>query len=240
MARVAVDDHGSAQTVDRALAQLDAIGPVDVADIGDGGRIGPAERHRRLAGEAADGHRARGAPRRPRPPRRASRRGRAGRSGPRAWSRVLQRAGSTAGCAPTIRLQMARRPVDPQQSFPELEEQVLARWRERDVFHESVRRREGAEPWVFWEGPPTANGRPGVHHVLARVFKDIYPRYKTMRGYQVERKGGWDTPRPAGRDRRPAAARASRTSRRSRHSGSPSSTSAAARRSSSTSRTGTR
>jgi isoleucyl-tRNA synthetase len=88
---------------------------------------------------------------------------------------------------------MARRPVDPQQSFPELEEQVLARWRERDVFHESVRRREGAEPWVFWEGPPTANGRPGVHHVLARVFKDIYPRYKTMRGYQVERKGGWDT-----------------------------------------------
>ncbi|HSS58143.1 MAG TPA: class I tRNA ligase family protein, partial [Solirubrobacteraceae bacterium] len=88
---------------------------------------------------------------------------------------------------------MARRPVDPQQSFPELEEQVLARWRERDIFHESVRRRDGAEPWVFWEGPPTANGRPGVHHVLARVFKDIYPRYKTMRGYQVERKGGWDT-----------------------------------------------
>jgi isoleucyl-tRNA synthetase len=55
-----------------------------------------------------------------------------------------------------------------------------------------VRRRQGAEPWVFWEGPPTANGRPGAHHVLARVFKDIYPRYKTMRGYQVERKGGWD------------------------------------------------
>src|SRR4051794_6674750 len=87
---------------------------------------------------------------------------------------------------------MPRRPVDPQQSFPALEEQVLARWREHDVFHESVRRRAGAEPWVFWEGPPTANGRPGSHHVLARVFKDIYPRYKTMRGYQVERKGGWD------------------------------------------------
>ena len=101
---------------------------------------------------------------------------------------------------------MARRTVDPQQSFPELEEEVLARWRERDVFHESIRRREGAEPWVFWEGPPTANGRPGVHHVLARVFKDIYPRYKTMRGYHVERKGGWDMPRAAGRDRRPAAA----------------------------------
>ncbi len=84
------------------------------------------------------------------------------------------------------------RPVDPQQSFPALEEQVLARWRERDVFAESLRRRADAEPWVFWEGPPTANGRPGSHHVLARVFKDIYPRYKTMRGYYVERKGGWD------------------------------------------------
>jgi isoleucyl-tRNA synthetase len=87
---------------------------------------------------------------------------------------------------------MPRRRVDPQQSFPALEEQVLDRWRERDVFAESIRRREGAEPWVFWEGPPTANGRPGSHHVLARVFKDIYPRYKTMRGYYVERKGGWD------------------------------------------------
>jgi isoleucyl-tRNA synthetase len=87
---------------------------------------------------------------------------------------------------------MARRPVDPQQSFPDLEQEVLGRWRERDVFRESLRRRAGAEPWVFWEGPPTANGRPGSHHVLARVFKDIYPRYKTMRGYYVERKGGWD------------------------------------------------
>ncbi|HEV2856770.1 MAG TPA: isoleucine--tRNA ligase [Solirubrobacterales bacterium] len=87
---------------------------------------------------------------------------------------------------------MARRPVDLQQSFPELEEQVLARWRERDVFGESLRRREGAEPWVFWEGPPTANGPPGVHHVLSRAFKDIFPRFRTMRGYFVERRGGWD------------------------------------------------
>jgi isoleucyl-tRNA synthetase len=87
---------------------------------------------------------------------------------------------------------MAPRPVDPGQSFPQLEEQVLERWRERDVFKESLRRREGAPQWVFYEGPPTANGRPGSHHVLARVFKDIYPRYKTMRGYHVERKGGWD------------------------------------------------
>src|SRR5581483_7133838 len=85
------------------------------------------------------------------------------------------------------------RPVDPRASFPQLEEQILERWRERDVFRESVRRRAGAPPWVFYEGPPTANGRPGSHHVLARVFKDIYPRFKTMRGHLVERKGGWDT-----------------------------------------------
>ncbi|MEA2351800.1 MAG: isoleucyl-tRNA synthetase, partial [Thermoleophilaceae bacterium] len=84
------------------------------------------------------------------------------------------------------------RPVDPAQSFPALEEQVLERWRERDVFHESIRRREGAPPFVFYEGPPTANGRPGSHHVLARVFKDVFPRYKTMRGHRVDRKAGWD------------------------------------------------
>ena len=85
------------------------------------------------------------------------------------------------------------RPVDPQQDFPSLEEAVLARWRERDVFHESQRRRAGAPRYVFYEGPPTANGRPGSHHVLSRVFKDIFPRYQTMQGKLVERRGGWDT-----------------------------------------------
>jgi isoleucyl-tRNA synthetase len=84
------------------------------------------------------------------------------------------------------------KPVDPKQSFPELEERVLARWRERDVFRRSLANREGAEVWSFYEGPPTANGRPGSHHVLSRVFKDIYPRYRTMRGYRVPRKAGWD------------------------------------------------
>ncbi len=84
------------------------------------------------------------------------------------------------------------RPVDPRASFPELELEVLERWRERDVFAESLRRREGSPQWVFYEGPPTANGPPGTHHVLARVFKDIFPRYRTMRGYYVPRKGGWD------------------------------------------------
>ena len=87
---------------------------------------------------------------------------------------------------------LPHRAVDPRQELPALELEVLERWRERDVFAESLRRREGAEQWVFYEGPPTANGPPGSHHVLSRVFKDIYPRFQTMRGYRVERKGGWD------------------------------------------------
>ena len=84
------------------------------------------------------------------------------------------------------------RPLPKTPDFPALEQQVLERWRERDIFRESVRRRQGAEEFVFYEGPPTANGRPGSHHVLARVFKDIFPRYQTMLGKYVERKGGWD------------------------------------------------
>jgi isoleucyl-tRNA synthetase len=84
------------------------------------------------------------------------------------------------------------RPVDTKQSFPELEERALARWRERDVFQRSLDQRDGAELWNFYEGPPTANGRPGSHHVLARVFKDVYPRYRSMCGYRVPRKAGWD------------------------------------------------
>ncbi len=87
---------------------------------------------------------------------------------------------------------LPRRDVDPRRDLPDLEQEVLGRWRERDVFQASLRAREGARPWVFYEGPPTANGPPGSHHVLSRVFKDIYPRFQTMRGYRVERKGGWD------------------------------------------------
>ncbi len=83
-------------------------------------------------------------------------------------------------------------PVDPKQDFPLLEERMLERWSERDVFARSLAAREDAEVWSFYEGPPTANGRPGSHHVLSRVFKDIYPRYRTMRGYRVPRKAGWD------------------------------------------------
>jgi isoleucyl-tRNA synthetase len=84
------------------------------------------------------------------------------------------------------------RPVDPKADFPHMEEGVLARWRERDVFAESLRRRRDARPWTFYEGPPFPNAAPGVHHVLARVFKDIFSRHRTMTGHYVERKGGWD------------------------------------------------
>jgi isoleucyl-tRNA synthetase len=84
------------------------------------------------------------------------------------------------------------RPVDTGQSFPALEERILGWWKERSIFEKSLELRAGNPEWVFFEGPPTANGKPGVHHVLARVFKDIYPRFRTMRGYYVGRKAGWD------------------------------------------------
>jgi isoleucyl-tRNA synthetase len=67
----------------------------------------------------------------------------------------------------------AYRPVDPKQSFPQLEERILARWRQRDLFHRSLAQRQDASGWRFYEGPPTANAEPGSHHVLSRVFKDI-------------------------------------------------------------------
>ncbi|MDA1191959.1 MAG: class I tRNA ligase family protein, partial [Candidatus Poribacteria bacterium] len=78
-------------------------------------------------------------------------------------------------------------------NFPELEERVLDYWRTSDAFRQSIERRKDAKPFVFLEGPPTANGRPGVHHVISRVMKDIVCRYKTMTGHRVDRKGGWDT-----------------------------------------------
>ena len=78
-------------------------------------------------------------------------------------------------------------------SLPELEEKVLHFWRTNRIFEKSLAKTEHGREFVFYEGPPTANGRPGIHHVLARAFKDVIPRYKTMRGYHVPRKGGWDT-----------------------------------------------
>ena len=78
-------------------------------------------------------------------------------------------------------------------NLPKLSDQMLDYWRAHDVFEKSVSSREGQKPYVFFEGPPSANGLPGVHHVLARAIKDIFPRYKTMKGFQVKRKAGWDT-----------------------------------------------
>ena len=77
--------------------------------------------------------------------------------------------------------------------LPKVAEEILNYWEENNIFEKSVTTREGAEPYVFFEGPPSANGLPGVHHVLARAIKDIFPRYKAMKGYQVKRKAGWDT-----------------------------------------------
>ncbi len=84
-------------------------------------------------------------------------------------------------------------PVPTDADFTAIEAEELARWSEHRVFERSVELRAGSEPWVFYEGPPTANGRPGLHHVWARVYKDLFCRYRTMRGYSVPRKAGWDT-----------------------------------------------
>src|SRR5205807_9035632 len=83
--------------------------------------------------------------------------------------------------------------VSTRAGFPELELEVLRFWKERDIFHKSLKQRAGGPPFIFYEGPPTANNPPGIHHVLSRVLKDLFPRYKTMRGYYVERKAGWGT-----------------------------------------------
>ncbi len=84
------------------------------------------------------------------------------------------------------------RPVPPQVDLPTLESEVLDFWHEQQIFEKSVARNQGAGTWTFYEGPPTANGRPGTHHIESRTFKDVFPRFKTMQGYQVNRKGGWD------------------------------------------------
>ncbi|MBI4302609.1 MAG: isoleucine--tRNA ligase [Chloroflexi bacterium] len=85
------------------------------------------------------------------------------------------------------------KPVTSKVNFPELEADILTFWKERRIFQRSVEERRGADLFTIYEGPPTANASPGVHHVLARIFKDVIPRYKTMKGYNVPRKGGWDT-----------------------------------------------
>lgn len=83
--------------------------------------------------------------------------------------------------------------VSPKVDIPKVEREQLDFWRAKRIFQRSMEERQGAPRYVTYEGPPTVNGTPGVHHVLARAFKDIFPRYKTMRGYYALRKGGWDT-----------------------------------------------
>ncbi|MFZ9980636.1 MAG: isoleucine--tRNA ligase [Cyclobacteriaceae bacterium] len=78
-------------------------------------------------------------------------------------------------------------------NFPDLASEILDFWKDRKIFEKSVERREGKPTFTFYEGPPSANGTPGIHHVMARTVKDIFCRYKTLRGFQVARKGGWDT-----------------------------------------------
>jgi isoleucyl-tRNA synthetase len=85
------------------------------------------------------------------------------------------------------------KPVSPKLNVSLMEEDVLRFWKSHRIFEKSGAQREGGPEWVFYEGPPTANGLPGVHHGLARAFKDIFPRYRVMRGYHVVRRGGWDT-----------------------------------------------
>ncbi len=92
-------------------------------------------------------------------------------------------------------------PVPGSVSFPKLEEQVGKMWREGDIYHKSLAQREGAEPFVFYEGPPTANGMPHPGHCLTRAIKDLFPRYKTMRGYPLRTQSGLGHARPAGRGR---------------------------------------
>jgi len=78
-------------------------------------------------------------------------------------------------------------------NLPSIEKEILAKWEAENAFQQSVDLREGATPFVFYEGPPSANGMPGIHHVISRTLKDLVCRYKTMQGFQVKRKGGWDT-----------------------------------------------
>ena len=78
-------------------------------------------------------------------------------------------------------------------NLPKVAEEILDYWSVHDIFEKSISTREGKDSYVFYEGPPSANGMPGIHHVMARTIKDIFPRYKTMKGFQVKRKAGWDT-----------------------------------------------
>ena len=77
--------------------------------------------------------------------------------------------------------------------MPSIEQEVMAKWKAENSFEESMKQRQDCDPFVFYEGPPSANGMPGIHHVISRTLKDLVCRYKTMQGFYVSRKAGWDT-----------------------------------------------
>src|SRR6185369_381207 len=119
-----------------------------------------------------------------------------GKSGP--WSRTAKE-GGTAGLLPRPSVgedddggNAMYRPVPAQVDLPALDHEILGFWRREKIFARSLEQSRGRPEWVFYEGPPTANGMPGAHHIEARVFKDVFPRYRTMNGYHVARKAGWD------------------------------------------------
>ena len=88
---------------------------------------------------------------------------------------------------------MQKYPTYNQLNLSQITKDILQSWKEKNTFEKSVTTRDGKTPWVFYEGPPSANGLPGIHHVMGRTIKDIFCRYKTLQGFQVKRKAGWDT-----------------------------------------------
>ena len=78
-------------------------------------------------------------------------------------------------------------------NLTKIADEIREFWQDQDIFHKSLKNREGREKYVFYEGPPSANGKPGIHHMMARTIKDIFCRYKTLKGFYVPRKAGWDT-----------------------------------------------
>jgi isoleucyl-tRNA synthetase len=95
-------------------------------------------------------------------------------------------------CSPEAN-QMRKYPEYKRLDLSQISKDILEFWKENKIFEKSISTREGAQPWVFYEGPPSANGMPGIHHVMSRGIKDIFCRFKTLQGYQVKRKAGWDT-----------------------------------------------
>jgi isoleucyl-tRNA synthetase len=108
-----------------------------------------------------------------------------------AFLRHLERGGICVSAIQTVRIMFSE--VASRYDGPKIEQSILEFWRRENVFKDVLAQGHGKPLFVFYEGPPTANGRPGIHHVLARTFKDLFPRYKTMRGFHCERKAGWDT-----------------------------------------------